>query len=96
MNKYENIIIMIPDITDKNKKEIKKDYKTILNNELEFEELGIKKLAYEITRNNKKYKEGSYMVTRFKGTGADVQSLEAYIRTNENIIKFITIRNEEI
>lgn len=96
MNKFENVIIMIPDIEEKEIKRIKEDYKKILNDKLEFEELGIKNLAYAIIRNDKKYKTGYYMITRFNATYEDVNSLETYIRENDNIIKFITIRNEEV
>ena len=56
------------------------------NGKVEVEDMGLKKLAYEI----KGEKEGYYVLYRFKG--ADVAALERQFRLDEDIIKFITVR----
>lgn len=55
-----------------------------------FDEIGIKKLAYEI----QKQKEGFYLSFKFYGTNDDIQNLERYYRSNHIFLKFINIKME--
>ena len=93
MNKYESVIIVKPDVDTK---EIIKKVEEIVNsngNMEKIDELGTKKLAYEIRGN----KEGQYIVFYFEGGSGLVEELERNYRIIEDIIKFITIKveNEE-
>lgn len=54
------------------------------------EELGIKRLAYEVNKN----KTGYYLDIEFYADNEDVRDLELYCRKNENILKFIFIRKD--
>ena len=54
------------------------------------EELGKKKLAYEI----KKCKEGYYAVIYFQAEASVIAELERVYRIKDEIIKYITIKND--
>ena len=56
------------------------------SDEVEVEDMGLKKLAYEIKGNN----EGYYVLYRFKNM--DIAALEKAFREDDDIIKFITVR----
>ena len=95
MNQYESVIIInsntedsrIKDIIETIKKKVIENNGNITN----VEELGLKKLAYEV----KKCKEGYYVVIEFKTKPEIITELERYFRITEEIIKFITIRKED-
>ena len=56
----------------------------------EEENLGKKKLAYEV----KKYEYAYYYVINFTGKASIIPELERKYRINENILKFITIKKD--
>lgn len=99
MKKLESVIILKPDLSKNEIKEVlEKVEKTIkkvakITNK---EELGIKKLAYEI----KKCKEGYYVVHQFEikqeseDCAESIVSIERYFRTQEEIIKFIIVKRD--
>lgn len=63
----------------------------ISNNEGNFERVddwGIKKLAYEIKGNL----EATFTLLTFKGTREIVRKLEAYLKTDEKVLRHIFIR----
>ena len=92
LNNYESVIII--------KNTTKEEYKTILNkimkrinkivNVKEMEELGIKRLAYEINKN----KQGFYVILYFKARNQEILELERFYRITDDIIKFITVRKD--
>lgn len=87
---YRSIIILRANTTLKNFESIEKTIKNMI--EVTFwENLGVKKLAYKIREEN----EGFYVQFDFVGTETDIQEIEKYYRLNDNIIKFLNIRNEE-
>ena len=94
MNEYENVIIIK---TDLSKEETSKVILKIENNIRNFAEitkkddLGIKKLAYEI----KKQSEGYYVVYTFVANPEFIKELERIYRITDSIMKFITIRKED-
>lgn len=99
MKKFESVIILKPNLTKNEIKEvIEKVEKTIKNvaKITNKEELGIKKLAYEI----KKCKEGYYVVHEFEikqkieNCAESVADIEKYFRTQEEIIKFIIVKRD--
>ena len=57
-----------------------------------FENVGLKKLAYEI-RNNK---EGICLRYEFSCDGKEIFRLEKFTRENDNVIKFITVQNDKV
>lgn len=95
MNEYENVIIIK---TDLSKEETSKVILKIENNIRNFSEitkkddLGIKKLAYEIRKNN----EGHYLVYQFqveeKMREFAIREIERFYRITDEVIKFLIIK----
>lgn len=94
MNKYESVIIIDPNTTDDERKVIIENLKKVITDNNGFitkdEELGKKKLAYEI----KKCKEGYYAVIYFEAEASVIAELERVYRIKDEIIKYITIKND--
>lgn len=75
------------------------EYKNVITNIKEklsqfkiekFEELGLKRLAYEVQGN----KTGYYVDIEFFANDEDVKNLELYCRKNENILKWIFVKKD--
>lgn len=93
MNKYESVIIVAPTINEKQQKEIENKYTKLIkeNGKLkDFQNLGKKKLAYEIKKN----KEGIYMQIYFESEASFIAELERQYRIDDNIMKFIVVRED--
>lgn len=93
MNKYESIIIVNPKLNEKQQNEIENKYKKIINkngNNIS-ENIGKKKLAYEVKKN----KEGIYIEINFTSEASFIAELERQYKIDENVIKFIVIRKED-
>lgn len=93
MSKYESVIILRPDLTNKKLDE------TILKIEKKLEEFaiitdkkdyGIRRLAYEIHRQ----KEGHYIMYQFETNKENnlIDELERIYRILDEVIKYITIK----
>lgn len=94
MNKYESVILINDNLTDKQKEEtIKMVEKFIKENGklTKTEVLGSKKMAYEI----KGQKTACYCVLYFDAKANMISELERIYRITEEIIKFMTIKIEE-
>ena len=95
MNKYESVIIMKPTINEEERKKELDNYREFFeglsNKPVTVEDLGMRKLAYEIQNN----KQGIYAIFNFYGKAEDISELERKYRTDENVMKFITIRHEQ-
>lgn len=94
-NKYESVIIINPNIADNEIKELIESFKKVITDNqgavTRVEELGKKKLAYEI----KKCKEGYYAVLYFESDASIISELERLYRIKDEVIKYITIRTDE-
>ena len=65
MNKYESVVIVNPNLEEESIKNLEKKFSDLINtdgNVTSVEEMGKRKLAYEI----KKQKEGFYFVIKFE------------------------------
>ena len=94
MNKYESVIIISPNLDEGEIEGIVTEITDLINQDGEVtkvEKMGIKKLAYEIKKN----KEGYYIIFYFEAKEDVIVELERNYRINENIIKFITVRNDD-
>ena len=94
MNKYESVIIINPSVDEEGIKALIAKYTEIINNEGKVEsvnEIGKKRLAYEIMKN----KEGYYTVFNFEAKPELIAELERNYRIDDNVMKFITIKNED-
>ena len=94
MNKYETVFIVNPNVEEERIKALIQKFSEIINNDgnvLEVEEMGKKKLAYEINKN----KEGYYVVINFEANPELIKELERVYRITDDVIKFLTINKEE-
>lgn len=95
MNKYESVCILAPNFTNKEIGEtivkIQNKIKEFSNKTIKIENLGKKKLAYEVKQN----KEGIYLVINFECDAECIRELERFYRITDEVIKFITIRNDD-
>ncbi len=93
MNKYESVVIINPSVEEEKVKELSQKFADLINNDgkvEKVEELGKKKLAYEVKKN----KEGYYVVIYFEAKPELIAELERNYRIMDEVIKFITIKAE--
>ena len=91
MNKYESVVIVNPNVEENALKELIERFQTLINTDGKVEqvnELGKKKLAYEIKKN----KEGYYVVYDFEANPSLIAELERNYRITDEIIKFIVVK----
>ena len=91
MNKYESVIIINPNVEETALKAFIEKFQTLINTDGKVEqvnELGKKKLAYEIKKN----KEGYYVVYDFEANPSLIAELERNYRITDEVIKFIVVK----
>ena len=94
MNKYESVIIINPNLEGEAVKSLIAKFSDLINKNGKVEsveELGNKKLAYEI----KKHKEGYYVVFKFEAKPDSIAELERVYRITDEVIKYIVVKEEE-
>lgn len=94
MNKYESVIIINPSLEEQGMKDVITKFTDLINKDGKVEnveEVGKKKLAYEI----KKQKEGTYLLFNFEAKPDSIQELERVYRITDDIMKFIVVRKED-
>jgi len=94
MNKYESVIIINPNLEAEAIKALIEKISNLINNNgtvASVEEVGKKKLAYEIKKN----KEGYYIIIKFEAKPELITELERVYRIADEVIKFIVVKEEE-
>lgn len=94
MNKYESVVIINPAVEDEKLKKLEKTFTDLINKQgkvEKVEEVGKKKLAYEIKKNS----EGIYVEFYFEAEPELIKELERNYRITDEVLKFIVIRVEE-
>lgn len=94
MNKYESVVIINPSVEEQGIKALIAKFTDLINSngKLEkVEELGKKKLAYEIKKNA----EGYYIVFNFEAKPELIAELERVYRITDEVIKFIVVREND-
>ena len=94
MNKYESVVIINSNLEADALKALINKFSDLINTDgkvTSVEELGNKKLAYEIN----KQKEGYYVVYKFEANPQLISELERNYRITDEVIKFIVIKEEE-
>ena len=94
MNKYESVVIINPAVEDEKLKKLEKTFTDLINKQgkvEKVEEVGKKKLAYEIKKNS----EGIYVEFYFEAEPELISELERNYRITDEVLKFIVIRVEE-
>ncbi len=93
MNKYESVVIINPSVEEEKLKSLVQRFTDIINSDGKVEkvdELGKKKLAYEVKKN----KEGYYIVIYFEANPSLIAELERNYRIIDEVIKFIVVKAE--
>lgn len=91
MNKYESVVIINPNVEETALKALIEKFQTLINTDGKVEqvnELGKKKLAYEVKKN----KEGYYVVYDFEANPNLIAELERNYRITDEVIKFIVVK----
>ena len=91
MNKYESVIIINPNAVEETIKALIEKFTALINTDGKVEnvdEIGKKKLAYEIAKN----KEGYYVVFNFEANPNLITELERNYRITDEVMKFIVIK----
>ncbi len=91
MNKYESVVIVNPNLEEESIKNLEKKFSDLINtdgNVTSVEEMGKRKLAYEI----KKQKEGFYFVIKFEAKPELIAELERNYRITDEVMKFIVVK----
>ena len=94
MNKYESIIIIGQNVEEEGIKALISKFTDLINTEgkvSNVNEIGLRKLAYEIGKN----REGYYVVFEFEAKPELIVELERNYRIIDEVIKFITVRKDE-
>jgi len=92
MGAYETIFFVKSGLTDDEATQIlEKAQETISRSEGEvvaLENLGRRKLAYEV----RKEKKGICAIAHYKGSGVTVRAVERFLRLDEAVLKYITVK----
>jgi small subunit ribosomal protein S6 len=95
MELYESLFIIRPSVSDEETNALIEKMKGVADKTgaqfIKAENLGKKKLAYEVRRERK----GTYAYFYFKAPNHTVGELERAYRLEDNIIKFLTIHHEK-
>ena len=95
MNKYETVFIINPSVEEAGVKELTQKFSDLINSDGKVEsveEMGKRKLAYEIKKNV----EGIYMLINIEANPALIKELERVYRITDEVIKFIVVRKDEV
>ena len=93
MNKYESVIIINPSVEEEGMKTLIQKFTDLIDKDgkvEKVEELGKKRLEYEVKKN----KEGYYVVFYFDANPQAIAELERNYRITDEVIKFIVVRAE--
>ncbi len=93
MNKYESVIIINPNCTPEAIKALEEKVTGLINSNGKVESvenMGKKKLAYEIKKNT----EATYMLFNFEAKPESIAELERNYRITDDILKFIVVRKD--
>ncbi|MBU7585368.1 MAG: 30S ribosomal protein S6 [Nostoc sp. TH1S01] len=91
---YETMYILRPDLNDEQVDQAIAKYQTLIQEQgaenIEIQNRGKRRLAYEI----KKQRDGIYIQMNYTGPGTIVAPLERAMRLSEEVIRYLTIKQE--
>jgi len=95
MREYDTTFIVQPEISEDGREALVLRLRGVLERSgaapLEVEDMGKKKLAYEI----KKFQKGHYLSLFYLDSGKAVAELERALRLDESILRFLTVRTAD-
>ncbi len=93
---YEMIFIVDPDTGDEDVVKLSESVQKIITGQggsiTKTEMMGKRQLAYEI--NHKK--DGTYVLLEVEGSGAEIAEVERRMRVNDQILRYMTVRVDEM
>ncbi len=93
--RYENVFILTPVLSDEQNKETVEKYKKLLQDakgKIHHEEhWGLKKLAYPIQKKT----TGFYHLLEFEGEGEIIDKLEKEMKRDERVLRFLTVKMDK-
>lgn len=93
---YETVFIARQDLSDAQVKELSDNYQKIITDNggsvHRTENWGLRTLAYRINKNRR----GHYAMIESDAPAAAIHEMERTMRLNENVLRFMTIRQEEL
>ncbi len=91
---YETMYILRPDLREEQIEQAVTKYQTFIQeqgaDQIEIQNRGKRRLAYEIG----KQREGIYIQMNYQGPGALVAPLERSMRLSEDVIRYLTTKQE--
>lgn len=91
---YETMYILRPDLGEEQVSQQISKYQTFIQeqgaDQIEIQNRGKRRLAYEIGKN----REGIYIQMNYQGSGALIAPLERSMRLSEEVIRYLTIKQE--
>lgn len=95
MRSYEMMLILSPELDAEAVEATKTRITDILSQnggELsEYELWGKRRLAYEL----KDYREGTYLLTHFKGQSDTVNELDRVLKISDQVLRYMIVRKED-
>ena len=96
MSYYEHVFIARPEVAPQQVENIVEDIKKIVSEDggdtVYTEYWGLKRLSYKINKSEK----GHYSLLRIDGNSSTINEIERIQKLNEDILRFITVKTEEI
>jgi small subunit ribosomal protein S6 len=93
---YELVYIVRPDVSSNQTEQSAKKFEEVITSKggkiIKTEQWGLKTLAYRVN----KHRKGYYTMIGFEGTGEIVAEVERQMRISDDIIRFLSIRVEEL
>jgi small subunit ribosomal protein S6 len=94
--KYETVYILRPDLTDEATKKVNDKIAEVIARfgglNLAAKDLTKKSLAYRIEKHTK----GHYFQLNYSGPGQVIEELERHMKLSEDVIRFLTVRDEAV
>ena len=93
---YENTVIARQDLAEKELKDVKEKYNSLINNSsgkvIKIEDWGLLNLAKKI----KKYKKGFYIHYKFEGNRNTLTEIEKKIKIDRSIIRHLIVKYNKL
>lgn len=91
---YETMYILRPDLAEEQVEEAVNKYQNLIREQgaehIDVQHRGKRRLAYEIQRQ----RDGIYIQMTYQGPGTLIASLERAMRLSEEVIRYLTIKQE--
>lgn len=93
---YETTMIVRPDLTNQQAEQIGAKYAEVIKERkgsvIKTENWGLRTLAYRV----KKHRKGHYIMLGYDSNGDTVEELERQLRIADDVIRFMSVRVEEM